>query len=167
MVQVPKINMAVEIQGVPNVQDAISAMYDTVGGRKGDTIMRSLLRKSSKPYEEALARVIKSKKLIKTSLMLRVGLKIRTPKRQQKGRPWVLTGFSGYYGFHAVFLENGTEERYTEAGLYRGAIKNPKHMRSVAIAYRISRKRVEERFMDLFTKHMETAMKRHHVRVTK
>lgn len=120
----------------------IDTLKDAIGSRKTATLIRRGLRKSQMQFYLAAQRVIQSKGLIDTGGMLRGGLRVSIPRVQKPGLPWAMTLIVGPEGYQSLFLEDGTKDRYTKKGHYRGRISNPKHMRLMQTVFRARRNSV-------------------------
>ena len=107
-------------------------------GRDYDKMVRSVMRQHHPEIRSIFKRRIKNKGLVKTGLMLRLGVRTLVPKRQQQNRPWVATYVNRRWGFQSGFLEDGTVDRYTKKGYYRGKISQSQHKNLMEQSLRIA-----------------------------
>ena len=153
-------NMGAEFSdAVIKLLDGISA---NIGDKKTDALVRRGLRKAQRPFNSKIKRLIKSKGLIDSGLMLRVGVRSVIPKKQDAGRPWVQTKIVGHFGFYSLFLEEGTKDRKTKPPeeANRGRISRPEHLALMSIAFRARYKQVIEQSSEDVINAIEQAVDR-------
>ena len=126
------------ISAARDIRRNLSRLGGDLEGRDFDKMVRSVMRQHHPEIRSILKRRIRNKGLIHSGLMLRVGVRTLVPRRQQPNRPWVVTYVNRRFGFQSGFLEDGTVDRHTKKGYYRGKISQSKHKSLMKQSLRIA-----------------------------
>ena len=107
MARIPRVQWEVDMRGVRNQEKL--ARY--LGERKFHTrITRAQRKVLTQTVLKSARRLIRSKGLIHTGLMLNAGTRVIVPRGQHRNNygPWAIFQISGDYGYKSLFLEEGT-----------------------------------------------------------
>ena len=159
----------VDTQGIRDFQK----LADYLGGRKFHTRITRAQRKTlTKTALKTARRLIKSKGLIHSGLMLGHGLRVMVPRGQHKHGygPWAIMKISGDHGYYSLFLEEGTAPektggvRKTKDGKNRGNITQPIHMNLMKQTFAENRATIPKVFAAELNKIIKAEMSKYRIK---
>ena len=130
-------------------------------GREFDKMVRSVMRQHHGEIRSVFKRKIKDKGLLDTGLMHRLGVRTLVPRSQRPHYPWVVTYVNRRWGFQSGFLEEGTVDRYTKKGYYRGKIHQSTHKNLMEQTLNIVERSVRPKVVAVLEKKIEAIITRH------
>ena len=129
-------------------------------GREFDKMVRSVMRQHHPQIRSIFKRKIKNKGLVDTGLMHRFGVRTLVPRGQKPNHPWVVTYVNRRWGFQSGFLEEGTVDRYTKKGYYRGKIHQRRHKKLMEQTLRITDRTIKPKVTATLEKNIEAIITR-------